>query len=99
ILDISGFGTGKTAMTTPMTFVQDRALINSALAGHAESFAALMDRHLAAVRRQIYAMIPDGMEIDDVLQDVQLKIWRPLSSFGSEPSFRTWITRIAINEA
>jgi len=28
-----------------------------------------------------------------------LKVWRHLSTFRSESSFRTWLTRVAINEA
>jgi RNA polymerase sigma-70 factor, ECF subfamily len=82
-----------------MLVLNDDALIQLALAGQADSFKALMDRHLLAVRKQIFWMVPDGNEIDDVLQDVQLKVWRHLSTFRSESSFRTWISRIAINEA
>jgi RNA polymerase sigma-70 factor (ECF subfamily) len=86
-------------MAAQPMFVEDQALINQALAGHADCFTALMDRHLVAVRKQIHSMLPNGIEIDDVLQDVQLKTWRHLSSFRSDSSFRTWITRIAMNEA
>ena len=38
------------------------------------------------------------MDVDDLLQDVLLKVWRRLSTFRSESSFRTWMTRVAINE-
>jgi RNA polymerase sigma-70 factor (ECF subfamily) len=34
-----------------------------------------------------------------VAQEVQLKVWMNLSSFRSDSSFRTWMVRIAINEA
>jgi RNA polymerase sigma-70 factor (ECF subfamily) len=30
---------------------------------------------------------------------VLLKVWKHLSTFRSESSFRTWMTRVAINEA
>jgi RNA polymerase sigma-70 factor (ECF subfamily) len=39
------------------------------------------------------------LALDDVLQEVQLKVWRGLSSFRADSTFRTWMTRVAINEA
>jgi RNA polymerase sigma-70 factor (ECF subfamily) len=58
-----------------------------------------MDRHIAAVRRRIFAMVRSTDDTDDLLQEVQLRVWRHLSAFRSESTFRTWIIRIAINEA
>ncbi|HUA83349.1 MAG TPA: sigma-70 family RNA polymerase sigma factor [Bryobacteraceae bacterium] len=79
--------------------VDDRELIEMTLAGFGESFEALMDRHLVAIRKRVSAMIANKADADDVIQDVQLKTWRHLSSFRHDSSFRTWITRIAVNEA
>ena len=77
----------------------DSALINLVLSGHAECFGVLMDRHLAAVRRRIRGITQSISDADDIMQEVQLKVWRRLGSFRSEASFRTWMTRVAINEA
>lgn len=44
-------------------------------------------------------MIRNRADAEDVLQVAQLNIWTHLSSFRCHSSFRTWITRIAINEA
>lgn len=77
----------------------DRELINLVLTGDAECFGLLMDRHLAAVRRRIRGMMPSVSDADDIMQEVQLKVWGRLRSFRSEASFRTWMTSIAINEA
>jgi RNA polymerase sigma-70 factor (ECF subfamily) len=79
--------------------VKDTALIEMTLAGHNACFEALMDRHLDLVRKRVAAMIPNQAEAEDVLQEVQLKTWKHLSSFRCDSSFQTWITRIAINEA
>jgi len=86
-------------MQPPLATFEDRALIDLALAGHTECFAALMDRHLAAVRRHIGSMVRNTTDADDLLQDVSLKVWRRLSTFRAESSFRTWMTRVAVNEA
>src|SRR5260370_12130487 len=78
---------------------EDSALIKLALAGQTECFAVLMDRHLAPIRRRIGSMVRNTTDADDLLQEVLLKVWIHLSTFRSESSFRTWMTRVAINEA
>jgi RNA polymerase sigma-70 factor (ECF subfamily) len=84
------------AMTSQL---QDGALINLALAGRADCFTALMDRHLATVTKRIGKLVRNAAEAEDLLQEVLLKVWLHLSTFRSESSFSTWMTRIAINEA
>jgi RNA polymerase sigma-70 factor (ECF subfamily) len=77
----------------------DSVLIHLVLSGNAECFAVLMDRHLAAVRSRIRRMARCASDADDIMQEVQLKIWKHLGSYRFQASFRTWITRVAINEA
>jgi RNA polymerase sigma-70 factor (ECF subfamily) len=77
----------------------DEALIDMTLAGQNGCFDVLMDRHLGTVRKRVHAMIRDFAQAEDVVQEVQLKTWTHLSSFRADSSFRTWITRIAINES
>ena len=43
-------------------------------------------------------MVRNAHDVDDLLQEVQLTVWRRLSTFRFESSFRTWIIRVAINE-
>ena len=90
---------GVTTNVGPAAAPDDCSLINLVLNGNAECFGVLMDRHLAAVRRRIRGMTRSVSDADDIMQEVQLKIWRGLGSFRSEASFRTWMTRVAINEA
>jgi RNA polymerase sigma-70 factor (ECF subfamily) len=77
----------------------DSVLINLVLTGNAAYFGVLMDRHLAVVRGRIRGMTRSVSDADDIMQEVQLRIWRRLGSYRSEASFRTWMTRVAINEA
>ena len=86
-------------MTSVPGTLDDSRLIKLTLAGHVEAFAALMDRHKAAVRRRIFAMVRSTDDTDDLLQEVHLRVWRHLSAFRSESTFRTWNIRVAINEA
>jgi RNA polymerase sigma factor (sigma-70 family) len=85
-------------MTPSSGTFEDSTLIKLALAGRAECFTVLIDRHLAAVKRRIGSMAPNASDADDILQEVLLKVWRHLSTFRSESSFRTWMNRVAMNE-
>lgn len=82
-----------------LKLLDDKALIKLALAGRGECFDALMHRHLSALKSRVHAMVSNAAEAEDVVQEVQLKAWTYLSSFRCDCSFRTWITRIAINES
>ena len=44
-------------------------------------------------------MVRNKTDVDDLLQEIWFKVWRHFASFRSECGFRTWITRVAINEA
>ena len=85
-------------MTASIATFEDSTLIKLALAGQAECFSVLMDRHLGTVKRRIESMAPNATDLDDILQEVLLKVWRHLATFRSECSFRTWMTRVAMNE-
>jgi RNA polymerase sigma-70 factor (ECF subfamily) len=87
------------ATTPPLATLEDSALITRALAGQAECFATLVDRHRVPVEKRIASMVMNAADADDVLQETLLKVWRRLATFRSESSFRTWMTRVAINEA
>src|SRR5712671_5393887 len=86
-------------MATTIATFEDRALIKLALAGQTECFTILANRHLPAVRRRIGSIVPNRNDVDDLLQEVLVKVWRHLSTFRSQSTFRTWMTRVAINEA
>lgn len=78
---------------------EDRTLIELTLAGQTESFSVLMNRHATSVRRCIRSIVRNTSDVDDVFQDTFLKAWVHLSAFRFEASFRTWIVRVAVNEA
>ena len=86
-------------MVPAVTTFADSALIQLALAGQNECFMVLANRYLPSVRKRVAAMVRNAADVDDLLQEVLLKVWRHLSTFRSQSSFRTWMTRVAINEA
>jgi len=46
-----------------------------------------------------YAMLRNGADCDDALQEALLRAWRQIGSLREERYFETWLTRILINEA
>jgi RNA polymerase sigma-70 factor, ECF subfamily len=87
-----------TANTGSLALFSDHDLIRLTLEGQADCFTALMDRHLSAIRRCMGFMLRGNDVVEDLAQEVVLKAWRFLSAFRAESSFRTWLTRVAVNE-
>ena len=87
-----------TSDTGSLALFTDHDLIRLTLEGRTDCFTALMDRHLSAIRRCIGFRLRGHVAAADLTQEVALKAWRFLSAFRGESSFRTWLTRVAINE-
>ncbi|MBT3349448.1 RNA polymerase sigma factor [bacterium] len=76
----------------------DEQLVEKARAD-VDFFAPLMDRYdrrLAAYIRRISNFCPETVE--EILQDIFLKVWKNLNDFDGRVAFRSWIYRIAHNE-
>jgi RNA polymerase sigma-70 factor (ECF subfamily) len=87
-----------TANTGSFALFSDYDLIRLTLEGQSDCFAALMDRHLGAIKRCIGFRLRGNAAAEDLAQEVVLKAWRFLSAFRAESSFRTWLTSVAVNE-
>jgi RNA polymerase sigma-70 factor (ECF subfamily) len=77
----------------------DAEVIAEILVGAHARFAVLVRRHNQPVYRACRAVLRNDQDAEDAVQAAWLNAFRALQSFRSESSFRTWITRIAINEA
>ncbi len=76
---------------------EDSVLVQRTLSGNQEAFRLLYRRHVGPVRRLVYQMTTDSQVLDDLTQDVFLKVHRNLSKFRGDAQFSTWIFRIAYN--
>src|SRR3989441_9728768 len=77
----------------------DGELVARYLRGDGSAFDELVLRHRLAVYRLAYRLLGNHEEADDVSQEAFLRAYRGLPGFRGDASFRTWITRIAINLA
>jgi RNA polymerase sigma-70 factor (ECF subfamily) len=75
----------------------EQKLIERCRTGDDTAFSELVDAYKDLVYGLIYRMIPDRSMVDDLAQDVFLKIHRGMPYFRGEARLSTWIYRIVQN--
>jgi RNA polymerase sigma-70 factor (ECF subfamily) len=83
----------------PAACEADRALADRLRNCEEAAYELLITRFERPVFNLIYRLMDDPSETADVVQEVFLKVFRNVGSFRSESSLKTWIYRIAVNEA
>ncbi len=68
----------------------------AAAAGDTRAFERLYAAHAARVHSLARRML-DADIVDDVTQDVFVRVWKKLGSFRGESAFGTWLHRLAVN--
>ena len=74
-------------------------LIAELRAGVDAAYETLIDRFEVPVYNIISRLMDDPSDSADVVQEVFLKVFRNITSFRQDASLKTWIYRIAVNEA
>ena len=83
-----------------MEHVKDeRALIQSILAGQVNDFQVIIENHQKLVWHLVSRIVPQEIDREDICQEVFVKVFRKLRSFKFESKLSTWIGRIAYNSA
>ncbi len=77
---------------------EERDLIGRAQRGDQEAFAALLRLHRRRVFALIGHLVRQPADIEDLAQQVFLKVYRALGRFNFQASFSTWLHRIVVNE-
>jgi RNA polymerase sigma-70 factor, ECF subfamily len=76
----------------------DAELVRLAQDGSEPAFAALYDRHAAGVSRTLASFAgPDRDLLDDMVQDVFLRVVRGLAAYTAIQPFTHWLYTIALN--
>lgn len=84
--------------TTSAIAGADRAIVQRAVKGDARAFQLLYQQHQGRVRATLYSLC-DAEGLDDLVQEVFLRVWRGLPRFRGSSSFATWLYRITWNVA
>lgn len=82
-----------------MPETSEAALIAAILAGSESAFGELMDRYEGRIVRLLRRFTRDASEVEDLAQEVFVKVFRKLHTFQQDSGLYTWIYRIAVNTA
>ncbi len=78
---------------------REAALIERCAAGDDAAYTELVDEHQRMVVQLAMNLLGDRDEALDLSQEVFLRVFRTISNFRGQSSLRTWIYRIAVNQA
>jgi len=79
--------------------LSDQEAINRVLDGDTSLYEIVVRRYNQRIYRIARAILRDGDEAEDVMQDAYVRAYKHLSTFQGKSSFATWLTRIAVNES
>lgn len=77
----------------------DARLVERARGGDAGAFETLYRRHAGRVHAVCRRITGDPTRAEDAVQEVFVRLWRSLGSFGGRSAFSTWLYRMAVNAA
>ena len=77
----------------------DEDVVSRILAGETALYELLMRRYNQRLYRVARAILHNGGEAEDVMQDTYVRAYEHLNQFAGKAKFSTWLTRIAVHEA
>jgi RNA polymerase sigma-70 factor (ECF subfamily) len=90
----------ESTVNQPTTAVKIDPVLAGCLAGDPKAQRALFDFLLPYLRHAVQRYVWEEEEVQDVLQEAFVRIYRSLDQFdASKAQVQTWATRIAINQA
>src|SRR5580765_7579046 len=78
---------------------REAALVQRCAAGDEMAFAELVAEHQRMVVQLAMNLLGDRDEALDLSQEVFLRVFRTIARFRGQSTLRTWIYRIAVNQA
>ncbi len=80
-----------------MTVTDDFTLIRSVQAGDHQAFESLVRRYQRQVANLIYITMGNRDDVEDIAQEVFIRVYRSLPKFKFDASFFSWLYRITMN--
>ena len=75
----------------------EEQLIAQASAGEMGAFRRIYERHRQDVARLVYRMIGPRSDLEDVIQEVFVQVYKSLKDFRGQAKFTTWLHRVTVN--
>lgn len=82
---------------TEVTVKDDFILIRAIQAGDHNAFESLVNRYQRQVANLIYMSMGNRDDVEDIAQEVFIRVYRSLPKFKFNSSFFSWIYRITMN--
>lgn len=77
--------------------IDDFSLIKAIQAGDHQAFESLVRRYQRQVANLIYVTMGSRDDVDDIAQEVFIRVYRSLPRFKFNASFFSWIYKITVN--
>ena len=81
------------------TRVDDKDLVRRIRSGDEEALRLLVERYQDRVFSLVFGIVRDAHEVEDVAQEVFLKVYTRIEAFDERSQFYTWLYRVAVNAA
>ncbi len=83
----------------PARQLNERAIVDSVLAGNRDAFRELVERESVSVVRACHRILGDLHEAEDAAQEAFVTAYRSLATWRGDGPFGAWLTRIAVRIA
>jgi RNA polymerase sigma-70 factor (ECF subfamily) len=94
---LGGFAPRHAARSVRPEMPDEQRLIARASAGDTGAFRHIYERHRQHVARLVYRMIGPRSDLDDVIQEVFVQVYKSLKDFRGQSKFTTWLHRVTVN--
>ncbi|MBM6618174.1 sigma-70 family RNA polymerase sigma factor [Bacillus suaedaesalsae] len=75
-----------------------QGLIKSILSGNKQSYEELYEYTIHYVYKNVHFLIDEKDDVDDIVQDIYIELYKSLSSFDGSKKFKPWLTGIVIRQ-
>ena len=77
----------------------DKKLVRQAKQGNRDAFASLIEQCEQSMYKVAKAILRQEDDVSDAMQEAILAAWEKIGTLKKEELFKTWLTRIVINES
>lgn len=91
----------RSTASATVSFVEESealsVLLERCSAGESQAFRTLFAQHRENVARIVYRMLGPSLDLEDLIQEVFVQVFRSLKDFKRESKFSTWLYRVTVN--
>src|SRR5262249_1059292 len=76
---------------------EDVRLMRLVAAGHTSAFHQLIEPHQALVAGTVARMLGSNADVEDIAQQVFIRVWKSAGRYVARAKFTTWLLKITRN--